>query len=263
MEFIKTHIDERGVATITLDRADVHNAFNAALIAELHDTITSLGADKTVRVIILTGAGKSFSAGADLNWMKEAANYSQEDNHADALRLSDMLFALYQCPKPTIALVNGPAFGGGVGLVACCDMAVAVRSAIFSLSEVKLGLAPSTISPFVVEAMGAKICKRLFITAERFTPEKAKFWGLVSEVASDIDYATAVAEGLISNILKGGPQAQASCKTLIQSIAGRTIDTDLREETARHIAARRASDEGKEGLDAFLSKRNPNWVDKS
>lgn len=262
-KFIKQHIDDRGIATITLNRADVHNAFNADLIAELDNSFSTLGKNDTVRAIILTGAGKSFSAGADLNWMKKAANSSQEDNYEDALRLSNMLYTVYQCPKPTIALVNGPAFGGGVGLVACCDIAIAVRSAAFSLSEVKLGLAPSTISPFVIEAMGARTCKRLFITAERFTPEKAKFWGLVSEVASDVDYAQAVIEGLISNILAGGPHAQASTKALIHSIAGREIDTNLRQETARHIAERRASEEGKEGLEAFLGKRPPNWVKKS
>jgi len=260
MNTLLLNIDDRGVATVTFNRPDLHNAFNAELISELHDCITRLDADDDVRVIVLTGAGRSFSAGADLNWMKEAANYTEQENMDDAMRLSDMLSAIYSASKPTIALVNGTAFGGGVGITACCDIAVAVESAKFSLSEVKLGLAPSTISPFVVAAMGIRNCRRLFVTAERFDAHSAQRYGLISEVAADLSAAQTVINEIINNILMGSPDAQAESKALIDMVAGEDITEELREKTAAHIAARRASDSGKEGLDAFLSKRKPNWI---
>ncbi len=255
---ILIEIDERGVATVTLNRAEKHNAFNDDVIAELAETFASLGTNDDVRVIVLTGAGKSFSAGADLSWMKKTATYSHEDNEA-AMRLSGMLSTLANCPKPTIANVNGAAFGGGVGLTACCDIAIAKSTAIFSLSEVKLGLTPATISPYVVRAIGARTAQRYFLTGERFDGVEARRIGLVHEIAQSPEEAGMILDGIIEQLLAGGPTAQADCKELIQLVAGRKIDEPLRKATAERIAARRASDEGQEGLSAFFEKRKPNW----
>lgn len=252
-------IDSRGVATVTLNRAEKHNAFNDDVIAELDKTFASLGINDDVRVIVLTGAGKSFSAGADLSWMKKTATYSREDNEADAMRLSGMLSTLANCPKPTIANVNGAAFGGGVGLTACCDIAIAKSTAIFSLSEVKLGLTPATISPYVVRAIGARAAQRYFLTGERFDGVEARRIGLVHEIAQSPEEASMILDGIIEQLLSGGPTAQADCKELIQLVAGREIDEQLRQATAERIAGRRASGEGQEGLNAFFEKRKPNW----
>ena len=258
-KILLTEIDERGIATVTLNRPDVHNAFNDALIKALDECFQSLGNNDAVRAIVLTGAGKSFSAGADLNWMKAAANYSKQENIADAQRLSAMLSSLNFCPKPTIALVNGAAFGGGVGLVSCCDIAVAVESAKFSLSEVKLGLTPATISPYVLAAIGERAARRYFLTAERFNAQEAAKVNLVHEVASDVDAAKEIVDGILSAILTGGPTAQSDAKDLIFVVTGKEIDDALKLETATRIAARRASNEGKEGLGAFLEKRPASW----
>lgn len=253
------NIDERGVAVVTLNRAEKHNAFNDEVIAELDFTFTSLGDNDAVRVVILTGAGKSFSAGADLSWMKKTATYSTQDNEADAMRLSGMLSTLATCPKPTIAMVNGAAFGGGVGLTACCDIAIAMATAVFSLSEVKLGLTPATISPYVVRAIGARAAQRYFLSGERFDGIEARRIGLVHEIAQTPEEAEMILEGIIEQLLSGGPTAQADCKELIQLVAGREIDDEVRQETAARIAARRANAEGQEGLSAFFDKRKPNW----
>ncbi len=258
-ENILTDIDERGVATVTLNRAEKHNAFNDEVIAELDAAFRKLGADSAVRVITLTGDGKSFSAGADLNWMKKTAGYSTADNQADALRLSGMLSTIADCPKPTMAIVNGAAFGGGVGLTACCDIAVALSTAVFSLSEVKLGLTPATISPYVVRAIGVRAAQRYFLTGERFDGIEARRIGLVHEIAQTMDEARMIIDGLVDALLSGGPTAQADCKSLIRLVAGQEINDGLRTETAARIAARRASPEGQEGLDAFFNKRKPNW----
>ena len=257
------NIDDRGIAYVSLNRPEVHNAFNDELIAELTRVFKKISADPSVRAVVLAGNGKSFSAGADLNWMKKAATYSDDENIEDALRLSQMLNTIYTCPKPTIALVQGAVYGGGVGLIACCDIVLAASNSKFSLSEVKLGLTPATISPFVVAALGAKKSRRLFITAERFTAEQAMSWGLVDYASNDKDEAQAKLEEFISNILLCAPGAQADAKALVNDIAGHPIDDDLRAETARRIAERRASEEGKEGLDAFFNKRSANWVKKS
>jgi len=258
-DVLHTSIDDRGVATVTMMRADVHNAFNDDLIWELHNAFKKLGTDDTVRAIVLTGAGKSFSAGADLNWMKAAADYTEEQNRADAMRLSDMLAAVNDCPKPTIAIVNGAAFGGGVGLVACCDIAIAVESAVFSLSEARLGLTPATISPYVIATIGARAARRYFLTAERFTAEKAREIGLVQETAPSLQDACSLSHVMIKNILAGAPGAQREAKALIRAVAGQEITTELRADTANRIAERRASLEGREGLSAFLEKRKPEW----
>ncbi len=252
-------IDARGVATVTLNRAEKHNAFNDDVIAELDKTFAALGSNDAVRVIVLTGAGKSFSAGADLNWMKQTATYSTADNKADAMRLSGMLSTLAICPKPTIALVNGAAFGGGVGLTACCDIGIALSTAVFSLSEVKLGLTPATISPYVVRAIGARAAQRYFLTGERFDGIEARRIGLVHEIAQTHEEADMILDGIIDQLLTGGPTAQSDCKDLIQFVAGQDIDETIREETAARIANRRASTEGQEGLTAFFDKRKPSW----
>lgn len=254
-----TSIDDRGIATVTLNRADVHNAFNDDLIWELNNAFKTLGENPDVRAIVLTGAGKSFSAGADLNWMKAAASYTEEQNMRDALRLSEMLSTLNSCPKPTIAIVNGATFGGGVGLVSCCDMAIAVDGAKFSLSEVRLGLTPATISPYVVAAIGERAARRYFLTAERFDAAEARRIGLVHETAPSLQEAFSLAHVFIKNLLAGAPVAQAEAKDLIASVSGKDITEELRTDTAKRIADRRASSEGKEGLTAFLEKRKPSW----
>lgn len=259
MENLLINIDERGVATVTLNRAEKHNAFNAQVIAELEATFTDLGTNDAVRAIILTGAGKSFSAGADLGWMKEMASYSEAENEADALKLSAMLAAVADCPKPTLAFVNGAAFGGGVGLTACCDIALALSTAIFSLSEVKLGLTPATISPYVVRAVGARAAQRYFLTGERFDGIEARRIGLVHEITQTPEEASMILEGLIEQLLAGGPTAQADCKSLIKDVSGAEINDSLKSETAKRIAARRVSGEGQEGLTAFFEKRKPSW----
>lgn len=252
-------IDERGVASVIMNRAEKHNAFNDAVIAELDDAFKTLGANDKVRVIVLTGAGRSFSAGADLSWMKQSATYSVEENQADAMRLSGMLSTLANCPKPTIAMVNGATFGGGVGLTACCDIGIALSSAVFSLSEVKLGLTPATISPYVVRAIGTRAAQRYFLTGERFDGIEARRIGLVHEIAQTTDEAEMILNGIIAQLLSGGPTAQAACKDLISYVSGRDIDDTVREETAARIASRRTSAEGQEGLTAFFDKRKPSW----
>lgn len=252
-------IDDRGVATVTLNRPDVHNAFNNQLIAELQAAYVALDQNDAVRVIMLTGAGKSFSAGADLNWMKRSATFTEEENQEDAMRLSDMLSTINTCSKPTIAYVNGTAFGGGVGLTACCDIAVSLASVVFSLSEVKLGLTPATISPYVVRAMGERAARRYFLTAERFDGIEARRIGLVHEIAHTNDEAEMIIEGLIGYLLAGGPIAQSASKSLIRMVTDTEITDGLRKRTADHIAERRTSPEGQEGLSAFLEKRKPNW----
>lgn len=247
-----------GVATVTMNRPDVHNAFNDAVIAELTRTLHRLGEDASVRVVVLRGAGRSFSAGADLGWMRRMAGYSRDENTADALHLAGLMRTLNFLPKPTVAAVHGPAFGGGVGLVACCDIAVASEAASFSLSEVRLGLIPAAISPYVVAAMGERAARRAFLTAERFDAREAHRVGLVHEVAPADGFEAAV-DAVVARLLEGGPRAQAASKDLIFAVAGRPVDDALMRDTAERIAVRRASDEGREGVTAFLEKRDPSW----
>lgn len=245
-----------GVARITLNRPDVHNALNDILIDELTTAFDRLGTDDRIRVIMLTGAGKSFSAGADLTWMQRAAAQSQDENQTDAERLAQMFDTINTCPKPVIGLINGAALGGGVGLIACCDIVVAASTAVFGLTEVKLGLIPATISPYVVAKIGAAQSRRFMLTAERFDAATAKAIGLVHEVATSID---AAAQPLIGALLANGPDAMADTKRLIRDVDGRELTPQLRTLTAARIAARRASDEGREGIAAFLEKRKPGW----
>jgi methylglutaconyl-CoA hydratase len=250
------------VALVALNRPELHNAFNETLIAELTAVLQALDADAAVRAVVLTGHGKSFCAGADLNWMKKMAGYGAAENLADAQALALMLRTLNGLSKPTVACVRGAAFGGGVGLVACCDIAVAAHDAIFSLSEAKLGLIPATISPYVIEAIGARQARRYFLTAERFTAAEAFRIGLVHDIVPGPELDARINE-LLGDLLVAGPAAQLECKALIRGVAHRSIDADVIAGTAEHIAAVRASPEGKEGVAAFLGKRPPKWVPAS
>lgn len=250
--------DSRGVATLTLNRPDVHNAFDDALITELDRLLARVADDAGVRVVMLAAAGKSFSAGADLNWMRRMAGYDEQQNVDDALHLARLLRRLDRLPKPTVARVQGAALGGGVGLVACCDIALAARSAVFALSEVRLGLIPATISPYLVAAMGGRAARRYVLTGERFGADDALRLGLVHEVADDHALATAV-ESVVASLLQGGPASIADAKELIAHVAATANDQALLAETARRIARARASAEGREGVAAFLEKRKPRW----
>jgi len=253
---------EAGVARITLKRPELRNAFNEAVIAELTAVFTQLGGEDSVRAIVLAAEGKAFCAGADLNWMKSMAGYSWEENKADAGRLAQMLWTIYRCPQPVIARVQGDAYAGGVGLLAVCDIVVAVDTAGFCLSEAKLGLLPATIAPYVVRALGEQASRRYFVTAERFSAQEAHRLGLVHELTSadSIDEKIAALLGAIS---ANGPAAVRACKRLVQDVAHQAITAELRDDTARRIADIRASDEGREGVQSFLGKRAPNWLPSS
>jgi len=248
-----------GIGIVTLNRPDVHNAFNEVLIGELTQAVRELSADDAIRVLILTGSGPSFCAGADLNWMKKMAGYSRAENVADAAGLAEMLRTLKDAPKPTIARVHGAAYGGGVGLVACCDIAIAAAEATFALTESKLGLIPATISPYVIEAMGARQARRYFLTAERFEAAEAFRIGLVHDIVPIAQLDDRVNE-LLAPLLVAGPQAQRECKALIRAVAHKPIDEAVVADTVQRIATVRASAEGKEGVAAFLGKRDAAWV---
>ena len=246
-----------GVTTVTLDRADKHNAFDDVLIAELTEALKRADADHATRVVVLTGAGKSFSSGADLAWMRRMAGYDAVANRADSLKLAELMRTLDTLSKPTIARVNGAAFGGAVGLIACCDIAVSIDLAKFSLSEVRLGLVPAVISPYVVRAIGAREARRWFLTAEPFDAQTAQRIGLVHEVANVAGLDHAVARQ-VDALLRGGPSALAAAKRLVARVSA-PVDDALVLETAELIAALRVSPEGQEGLTAFLEKREPKW----
>lgn len=251
--------DKHGVTTLTLNRPEVHNAFDDTLIEKLTKELEAIGRNPNIRVLLLAARGKSFSAGADLNWMQRMANYSFEKNHNDALSLAHLLQTLNALNKPTIALVQGAALGGGVGLVACCDIAIAADSAVFCLSEVKLGLTPAVISPYVIAAMGARAARRYFLTAERFTALEAHRLGLIHCLANTQDLRSA-AQDIIDNLLHNAPMAIAETKKLIADVQHHSIDEKLIFDTAKRIAKIRVSAEGQEGLAAFLEKRPPRWI---
>jgi methylglutaconyl-CoA hydratase len=212
-----------------------------------------------VRAIVLTGAGKSFSAGADLNWMRRTTTYGEAENLRDANALAALMKALYELPQPTVARVNGAALGGGTGLVACCDVVVAGEDALFGTTEVRLGIMPAVIGPYVIAAIGARQARRLMLTGERITAQDAARIGLVHEVVA-ADQLDAAVERIVGDLLKGGPRASAAAKRLVHDLAGRPIDQELIDETARRIAALRATPEAREGLSAFLEKRRPGWI---
>ena len=259
MNFVTTTIDDRGVATVTLNNPEKHNAFDDVMISELTQIFKTLNNNADVRVMILAATGKSFSAGADLNWMKRMVNYSREENLADAMALADMLKTLNFMTMPTIARVQGATFGGAVGLVSCCDLAVANQTSVFSLSEAKIGLIPATIVPYVVAAIGQRACRRYFTTAERFDADKALNLGLVSQLANDEQALDAAVAQLVKQLLTSGPQAVAAAKQLLFDV-GNNITDKVIVQTCERIADIRVSPEGQQGLSAFLEKRSPTWV---
>lgn len=254
-----TEIDASGRATIILNRPEMHNAFDDTLITALTDELKRLGRDSGVRVVLLAARGKSFSSGADLNWMRRMADFSFEENLADAMGLAELMKTLAYLPKPTIALVQGAAIGGGVGLVACCDIALASEAAFFCLAEVKLGLIPAVISPYVAAAIGPRATRRYFLTAESFGAADACRLGLVHEVVPPGELAGR-AEQLSRRLLQNGPRAMAEVKALVAEVALSSLDDELIADTAERIAETRASAEGREGLSAFLEKRKPGWI---
>lgn len=260
MQFQYLQLEQKGeVATVWLNREDVHNAFNTQVIEELTECFTHLNSRDDVRVVVLGGRGKNFCAGADLNWMKQAGQASIEENEADALKLAKMLQALATMKQPSIARVQGIAFGGGMGLASACDICVASADAKFATSEVRLGLAPSTISPYVIRAIGARQASRYFLTAERISAEKAQDIGLVHEV-SPREWLDDKINEIVEAILLGGPEAQKSSKELIALVDNQELTEDLLVKTAQHIAHVRQGAEAKNGLTAFLNKQTPSWI---
>ena len=252
---------EDSVAYITFNRPDVHNAFNDVMIRELIDIFDRLESQSDVRVVVLSGKGKSFCAGADLNWMRRVKDYSYDDNLHESLELSDMLYGIYSSSKPTVARVNGAAIGGGTGLVAVCDIAIAASTAKFSFSEVKIGLIPACISPYVVKKCGEGRCREFFLTGERMTAERALGAGLVNKVVAVEELDQAVAEQ-VKQLLSSGPEAIARCKELLRNVPLMTYD-EVKKYTAEVIARIRISQEGQEGMAAFLEKRKPKWFNDS
>ena len=246
-------------AIVILNRPEIRNAFDDVLIANLTKTLKKLDADDSVRAVVLMGAGPAFCAGADLNWMKRMAGYTLKQNYADAKALAGMLKTLDRLSKPTIARVHGPAYAGGVGLVAACDIAVGTVDAEFALTEAKLGLSPATISPYVVRAMGERMAHRYFLTAEKFSAAEAYRIGLLSELCLPGELDARINE-MLGHIVSGGKAALAEIKTLIRAVSRRPIDDPMIDDTARRIAEIRVSREGREGIASFLGKRKPAWV---
>lgn len=251
-----------GIGTITLNRADRHNAFDAQTFAELSAAFAAFDADPAVRVVVLASTGKSFCAGADLHWMKAAAAQGFDDNLADARHLAGMLQRLATMSKPTIARVQGPAYGGGVGVIAACDIAMAVQDARFALTEVRLGIIPAAISPHVIAAIGVRQARRYMLSAESFSAAEAYAMGLLHEVVADATALNAAVERMSGELLKNGSQALAACKELIATVAHQPLTPELIEDTARRIATIRASDEAREGMAAFFERRSPDWIAK-
>ena len=246
------------VARVYLNRPEVRNAFNDGVIRELTDAFRTLGADPALRAIVLGGHGKAFCAGADLSWMRAMADYSWAENHADASALAEMLWTVWSCPLPVVGRVQGDCYAGGVGLAAVCDVLLAAEGVQFCLSEARLGLLPGTIGPYVLRAMGEQASRRYFVTAERFSAAQAQAMGFVHEVVAAEALDTRIAE-IVATLVANGPAASKACKQLVKDIAGRPIDAALRDDTARRIADIRASAEGREGVQAFLNKRDPSW----
>jgi methylglutaconyl-CoA hydratase len=247
------------VATVTLNRPELRNAFNEQAIAELALAFDELGCNELVRAIVLAANGPAFCAGADLNWMKKMAGYSHDENAADAARLANMLRTIYLCPKPTVAKIQGDCYAGGMGLVAACDIVVAAEGVNFCLSEVKLGLIPATISPYVIKAMGEQAARRYFLTAERFDAAAALRFGFAHEVVAQEALDTTVA-GIVKALVSNSPNAVLEAKKLVREVVGQPVTEALLLDTAERIAAIRASTEGREGVASFLEKRKPNWL---
>ena len=248
----------RHVARVYLNRPEVRNAFNDSVIAELTAAFTQFATDSELRAIVLGGHGKAFCAGADLGWMRAMADFSWEENRADAQGLADMLWAIYRCPVPIVGRIHGDCYAGGVGLAAVCDVLVAAEGVHFCLSEARLGLMPATIAPYVIRALGEQASRRYFSTAERFDAASAKALGLVHEVVA-AEALDAKVDEIVAALVANGPAALRACKRLVQDFAGKPIDEALRTDSVRRIAGVRASVEGKEGVQSFLSKRAPAW----
>jgi len=255
---VLVRVDGKGIASITLNRPEVHNAFDENVIARLTRELRALSEDDDVRVVVLGARGKSFCAGADVNWMTRMAEFSEAENLADASSLAELLYTLDSLAKPTVALVQGAAMGGGVGLICACDIAIAAQSAFFAISEVRLGLIPSVISPFVINAIGESRSRRYFLTGERISAHEAQRIGLVHDVVPDEALAVR-GETFINMLLKGGPKAQTEAKALISAVHGKPIDQAMAVDLARRIARARVSEEGQEGMVAFKEKRKPDW----
>jgi methylglutaconyl-CoA hydratase len=256
-ETVELRIEDQ-VAWVALNRPEVRNAFNEVMIQDLLQVLEEVEKDDSVRVLVLTGNGKAFCAGADLNWMKKMKDFTYEENYEDALQLAELMFRLYNLPKPTIARVNGASIGGSNGLVAACDMAVASHRAEFSLSEVKIGLVPACIGPYLLKKVGEKACRELFLSGERISADQAKDLGLVNEVVTHVNLTTRVGER-ISNLLTSGPHALAVSKHLLSEISHMPL-SEAKDYTARVIAELRSGDEAQEGMTAFLEKRKPGWL---
>jgi methylglutaconyl-CoA hydratase len=259
MNVIELHRPSAHVAEVWLNRPEVRNAFNEELIAALTQTFVALSAEPGLRVIVLGARGKAFCAGADLNWMRAMADYSWEQNRADAQKLADMLWTLDQCPVPVVGRVQGDCYAGGMGLAAICDVLVASDNATFCLSEARLGLLPATISPYVIRALGQQSSRRYMVTAERFSAAEAQRHGLVHRLCAPEQLDSEVA-ALVATLVANGPLATRACKLLVRDVSAATMSEALRADTARRIADIRASDEGKEGLQSFLQKRPPAWL---
>ncbi|THJ34270.1 enoyl-CoA hydratase/isomerase family protein [Lampropedia aestuarii] len=268
MANLSTHIADH-VATITLTRADMRNAFNDEVIADITQAFKQLGQAPEVRAIVLAAEGKAFCAGADLNWMRKMADYTHAENSADAAKLADMLHTIYTCPKPTVARIQGDVYAGGMGLVAACDMAVAVEGSHFCLSEVKLGLIPATIAPYVIRALGARASHRYFLTAERFDAQEALRLGFIhalvaqdtsADPSSTLQALDLKVAEITKALVQAGPQAVKAAKQLVLDVAQVAITPALIAQTVEGIAQIRASEEGKEGVQSFLQKRTPNWL---
>ncbi len=251
--------DTRGVATLTLNRPERHNAFDDAIVARLTMNLRKLAEDDAIRVLVIRGAGRSFSAGGDIEWMRRMSGVSFEENLKDARALAEMMGLLDSFPKPTVAFVHGAAYGGGLGLVACCDIAIATERATFCMSEARLGIIPAVIGPFVIRAIGARQARRLMLTAETVSAARARSIGLVHEAASE-EVAREFLAGIVEALLRCAPGAQRKAKAFIARDAGRTVDEALARESAHLLATLRASGEGREGLSAFLEKRLPTWA---
>ncbi|KEA63407.1 Methylglutaconyl-CoA hydratase [Marinobacterium lacunae] len=260
-DYVELRRDAQGTAWLTLNRPEVHNAFDDTMIAQIIDALETTDKDASVRALVLRANGKNFSAGADLGWMKRMAQNSHEQNLEDARQLARLMERLNNLSKPTLALVQGAAYGGAVGLAACCDIVIARNDARFCLSEVKIGLIPAVISPYVVRAIGERQARRYFVTAEAFDATAAKGFGLVHELANDDAQLESIAQTLIGQLRRNSPQGIAEAKKLIHAVSQKPIDQNVIDDTARRIADIRVSAEGQEGLSAFLNKRQPNWVE--
>jgi len=262
MQTIQSTISEQGVLTLQMNRPEVHNAFDSQMINELTAALQAADEENGIRLVVISAAGTSFSAGADMHWMRSLVDASQEDNERDALQLATLMRTLNYLSKPTIAHINGPAFGGGVGLIAACDITIAVEDAQFGLTETRLGLAPAVISPYVIRCIGERNARRYFLTGERFNSQQALAMGLIQQCVT-ADQLDATVEAVTSDLLKGGPLAVATCKQLIYAVAGHDEETQqsMDEFTSKVIAGMRIMDEGQEGLAAFLEKRKPDWTE--